>query len=515
MRTPPETVDILKAKVDEAISNKQWDGDSVFDTPKSFVMTSKFVPFLKEHDYFACSDEVECAVLVALAVMAETWPPPKEVIEEILVLLAERVPNVSEQPRQAPEIVVAYLLGWPRPDLNMSGLRWAPALKVAQWLLRAQMIVAADACLEWLAAKVGRFPNQDPTYWTHHIFNSFTAAHFELRCHCFLRGLAPANAIAALVNPRGNTRARMKTCFHRHHLTVWDPHEMPLWDFAARAVKGTSGTLAGRWGELASGMLYDSLWHSEKRVVIVNVANRECPHCSKHTIYLSCTACGLELPADPQPLRVTTKRWFILEQGGLTPKAAWTCHGLQSCRNIYPALYCDASVCGKTHDLCPVCLAPHPTGRRRKTRQVYFLEHPPVDLPIANHLQQRLAAPITSSSLQQLITKATKSAFDDLVLERWVVELLLLIEEEEGFVRWLGLMQSDGDVDWQELWEELRDVPGLPSSPERLKEVFEEKIKPGLIEIFKFTFGLADIDWNSINNYRPTRTQSERREREQ
>ena len=523
MLTPPATVEFLQGHVVEAIANKEWDGDSVFDTPRSFVMTSEFVPFLKEHDYFECPDEVECAVLVTLAVIAETWPPPMEVIEEILELLAARIPNVRERLRQAPEIVVAYVLGWSRPDLNNLGPRWAPALKKAQWLLRAQMELATGSCLEWLVDNVSRFVNPDPTNWVQPIFNSFTAAHFELRCHCFLRGLDPANSFAALANLRGNAKARTQTCFRRHHLSVWNPLEMPLWNFAARAVQGVNGTFKSRWGELASGMLYDSLWHSEKRVVIVNVANRECPHCLKRTIYLSCESCGLDLPSDPQPLRVTTKRWLILEQGDLTPRAAWTCHGLvnvaevperQSCRNIYPAFRCDRSVCGKTHDLCPVCSTPHPTGRRRRTRQVYFLERPPVDVPIDDRLQQRLAVPDTGTSFQELITTAATRALDDLGQKLWVEKLLALLEEEEGFVRWIALVQSDGDVDWQELWEALRDALDLPSTPERLREEFEKQIKPSLIEIFKFSFGLANLDWSLINNYRPAPTRRQRKEME-
>jgi|SRR5215213_35033 hypothetical protein len=506
----PAIVNALKANVDEAIGNKDWDGESVFDTSPSFMMTSKFVPFLNENGYFGWPDEVECAVLVTLAVIAETWPPPVEVIEEILEL-ANGIPKVSERVRRAPEIVVAYVLGWPRPDLNNLGPRWAPALEGAQWLLRAQMSLATRSCLEWLVNNVGRFVDPNPTNWVPHIFNLFTAAQFELRCHCFLRGLAPGISLTDFTNPRGNTKARAKTCFHRHHLSVWEPLEMPLWNFAARAVQGINGTFKSRWGEIASGMLYDSLWHSEKRVVIVNIANRECPRCLKQTIYLSCEACGLELPSDPQARRVTTKRWFILEQGDVMPKAAWTC---QSCGNIFPALRCDRSVCGETHDLCPVCRTSHPTGQKQKTRQVYFLEYPPFDVPIDDHLQHPLAVPSTNNSFQQLITTAATRALEDLRQKLWVEKLLSLLEEKKGFVRWIGLLQSDGDVDWQELWEALRDALDLPSTPEHLKQVFEETIKPSLIEIFKFSFGLANLDWSAINNYRPAPTRKNGEEME-
>jgi hypothetical protein len=511
MFTSPATIDTLKAHVDEAIGNKQWDCKSVFDTPPAFVMTGKFVRFLDENNHFECVDRIECAVLVALAVIAEEWPPPKEVIKEILALLRARIPNVRQQPRRAPEIVVAYVLGWPRPDLNRSGPRWIPALKEAEWLLRAQMKLATGSCLEWFVDNVARFVDADPTNWAQPIFNLFTAAHFELRCHCFLRGLAPGISFTEFTNPRGNTKARAKTCFHRHHLSVWDPVEMPLWHFAARAVKGTNGTFKSRWGEIPSGMLYDALWHSDKRVVIVNVADRECPHCSKQSIYLSCEACGLDLPTDPQPFRVAAKRWFILEQGGVTPKASWTC---QRCGNIYPALHCGGLVCGPTHDLCPVCSTTHPVGSQRQTRQVYFLEHSSVDVPIDDHLQQRLAVPAPGTSFQELLTNATTRALDDLGQKLWVQKLLSLLEEKEGFVRWIGLLQPDGEVDWPELWEELSDAPDLPATPELLREEYEREIKQQLIEIFKFTFGLADLDWTSINNHRPTLTRTQRREGE-
>jgi hypothetical protein len=129
-------------------------------------------------------------------------------------------------------------------------------------------------------------------------------------------------------------------------------------------------------------------------------------------------------------------------------------------------------------------------------------------------LQQRLPLPVTDNSFQQLITNAATRALEDLGQKLWVQKLLSLLEDKEDFVRCIGLLQSDGDVDWRELWEALRDAPDLPASPERLKQVFEETIKPSLIEIFKFTFGLANLDWSAINNYRPAPTQTQRKESE-
>jgi hypothetical protein len=124
-----------------------------------FIATNQFIPFLDQHEFDYPGRDVR-AVLVTLAVVATSWPPPDEVILDILKLLRARTftpteqcddANVrtgvleiplSERAARAPEIVIAYLLGWGRPDLNRFGAPWQSALPEAQACLRAVMYVS-------------------------------------------------------------------------------------------------------------------------------------------------------------------------------------------------------------------------------------------------------------------------------------------------------------------------------------------------------------------------------------
>jgi hypothetical protein len=496
MQTSQAVINVLKAAVDEARRKKRGDRGG----PLMFIMTSSFGPFLDENNWFGCADRVECGVLVTLAVLAQEWPPPVEVPEEILTLVTTGIPDVREQSRRAPEFVIAYLLGWPCHESNRLESKWAPALTKARTCLSTQISLAVNSCLQWLNSILKEFPPEDSEYWTIQILHLFTASRPELRCQCFLRGLPHEIAIVGIGDLRGNARSRTRACFRRHHLCVWDPLEMPLWDFVVRAVNGFNGSFESLWGGFTSGMLYNLLWHSELRVKLVNVAHRECPFCSKLTKYLSCAACDHQLP-DPQHLRVILKRRFILERPGLEPEKAWTCNApgdqeKEKCGNIYIARHCATPPCREPHDRCPVCNEIHPTGLHRRTRRVYFLEYSFGEVSIDEHVERSLVL-VEDHSLQQTITNAAAKALSNLDQHQWTEELILLLEDD--FMRWMGLLQSDGIVDWKALWNALKEAPDLPPSPEELKRVYEATIKPHLIEIFKFTFSLADIDWDSIN----------------
>jgi hypothetical protein len=157
-----------------------------------FITTEKFLPFL-DHHKFDYPGRTARAVLVTLAVVATEWPPPQEVIKDILLLVREM--PVSERPRRAPEIVIAYLLGWGRPDLNGSGARWESALPEARACLRAVMYVSTDSCLSWLYRYVIGFPEEDTSYWVSQIYNRFTVENPILRCLCFLEIAPPGTKV--------------------------------------------------------------------------------------------------------------------------------------------------------------------------------------------------------------------------------------------------------------------------------------------------------------------------------
>jgi hypothetical protein len=173
-----------------------------------FITTKGFLPFLDGHN-FDYPGRAAGAVLVTLAVLATSWPPPEEVIRDIFGLLRARTPTpteppndhlkttyagvptgvleiaVSERGARAPEIVVAYLLGWRRPDLNRSGARWPSALPEARACLRAVMYISTDTSLNWLHRYVIGFPIEDTGYWVSQIVNRFTVGNPLLRCLCF------------------------------------------------------------------------------------------------------------------------------------------------------------------------------------------------------------------------------------------------------------------------------------------------------------------------------------------
>ncbi len=386
-------LDAIKPAVDKARREKEWNSTSPLVNQDFFVTTNEFMTFLDENE-FDCPDRAERAVLVTLAVVAASWPPPTEVIEEIMKLLREKIPDPREQPARAPEIVIAYLLGWPRPDLNKSGIRWESALPEASACLRAVMSVCTNSCLTWLNESVIGFPYEDPGYWATRIFNLFTASHPELRCQCFLRVSPPGTTLQNIENLRGNAASKFITCFlQQHHLSHWNPLEMPLWHFADRAVKGFNGEFKSRWGSFPSGMLYDLLWHSGERpgrVALVKIARRYCDSCAHWTIYSFCPSKGCDKrQLDPRHARVAAQRWLILqgEAGGFCPLWVWACAGhppeptaevrrqtANRCRNIYVQEHCDQTSCSEPHDCCPLCGTQHPTGRQRKLSKVYFYE---------------------------------------------------------------------------------------------------------------------------------------------
>lgn len=383
----------LKKAVDKARRETAWNSANPLVNRDFFVVTNQFVPFLDANN-FAYPGRAALAALVALAVVADSWPPPQEVIEEVLKLLRKKIPDPRERPSRAPEIVIAYLLGWPRLDLNRCGARWESGLTEARACLRAVMYESADSCLTGLNEFVIEFPTEDPGYWATRILNLFTSGH--RRCDCFLRAAPPGTAAEDVEDLRGDAMSKWKKCrLREHHLSLWKPAEMPLWHFAERAVKGFTGKFtANRVGGFPSGILFDQLWNSGEtpgRVKLVRVARRFCDSCERLTVFENCQNPGCDnQPLDPEHAYVATQEFLILlgERGGYGQRSVWTCGGpptelaakvkkkeaVTKCGNVYVRKGCDQRTCAETHDCCPLCGTRHPTGRQRKLSTVYFFE---------------------------------------------------------------------------------------------------------------------------------------------
>jgi hypothetical protein len=517
----------LKTAVEKARCEKEWVSANPLVNKDFFIVTNEFIPFLQENDYFGRQDRAECAVLVTLAVVADSWTPPAEVIEEIMKLLRENIPDPREQPDRAPEIVIAYLLGWSRPDLKKSGASWESALPESRACLRAVVYVSTDSCLTWLNQFVIGFPTEDPGYWATRILNLFTTAHFELRCDCWRRAAPPGTTPIDVLRLRGNAKKKARTCLlQQHHLSLWNPLEMPLWHFADRAVKGSAAGKFG-WIQFPTGMLFDRLWHSNERpgrVALVKVARRYCDSCGRWTVYSFCPSIGCDRQSlDSKRARVAATRWLILEgeRGGFSPKWVWTCARPASsgaedggpsddrCRNIYVQDRCDRRVCSKPHDCCPLCGAQHPGELQRRLSKVYFCEGDAGgEVSIDDYLERLIAETPEGESPAHVISEAAENALEEFGgRDQWSSELIFCLDGD--FERWIGLVQSAGNVDWKALWDALKDAPDRPANLEDLKRAFETSVKPKLSEIFRHEFGLANLDWSQVENYRPKRSQGE------
>jgi hypothetical protein len=533
----------MKPAVDKARREKEWVSANHPVNQDFSVTTNEFLPFhLVNEDFFVTTNEflpfmdannfvypgrAARAVLLTLAVVAGSWPPSPEVIKEIMKLLREKIRDPRERTGRAPEIVIAYLLGWPRPDLNGSAARWESALPEARACLRAVMYVSTDSCLTWLNRFVISFPTEDPGYWATRIFNLFTSAHPDLRCHCFLRVSPTGTTASDIEDLTGNAKRKAITCLLReHHLSLWNPLELPLWSFAERAVKGFIGEFTSRCaGGFPKGMLYDLLWRSGQRpgrVALVKVARRYCDSCKRWTVYRFCPSRGCDQRRlVPQHAHVSAQELLILqgEAGGFSPKRVWTCVGLASalaaeargqtanrCGNIYIHECCDLRKCSEFHDCCPLCGTQHPTGRQRKLSEVYFYEALVVrEVSTNNNQALASAAPAENEFPAHVITEAAEDALEELAGRgQWIMALIFCLEEDFG--RWIGLVQSVGEVAWDDLWDALKDAPDRPANPEDLRRVFVAKVWPTLSAIFKFKFGLAGLDWRRVENHRPQRT---------
>jgi hypothetical protein len=134
-------------------------------------------------------------------------------------------------------------------------------------------------------------------------------------------------------------------------------------------------------------------------------------------------------------------------------------------------------------------------GHPPQLSKVYFynegfgrlVQMPEVVPPLADIL-----APLTSV-IDQAAAEALEK-FADKPL--WVEATIMLLAAD--FLRWIGLVQTAGYVNWNELWNALEDSPDRPASPPELQTQFEKDIKPGLCKIFRFRFEFAGLDWSLV-----------------
>ena len=111
---------------------------------------------------------VEYAVMTALALCtigSDTepvvpWPPPEVIVEKALGLLRATVPaDPAKRNDRAAEIVVAFLNGWRRTEMNPKGQDWDWVPGGAHWFLWSYVDRLVADCFNYLKENVIGFPD--------------------------------------------------------------------------------------------------------------------------------------------------------------------------------------------------------------------------------------------------------------------------------------------------------------------------------------------------------------------
>ena len=165
--------------------------------------------------------------------------PPGSIMEALVALHREELPDVAPEALsgRTEEIVVAFGAGWRREALGEEDWegRWPRALDRVIRHVRGWMLAAA----KWLYA----IPLQGFAYTVP--FSLWEDKAWEIAYHLW-QGTCGCWRVfyPELKHNRDVRRAQERAgrCGRTHHLVAWNPCEMSLWSFIARAVKGDKRT---------------------------------------------------------------------------------------------------------------------------------------------------------------------------------------------------------------------------------------------------------------------------------
>ena len=251
------------------------------------------------------------------------------------------------------EIVVAFGAGWRREALGEEGWegRWQPALDWVRGRVHGWMLAAA----KWLYA----IPLQGFAYTVP--FSCWKGVAWEIAqdlwqgtCGCW-RVFYPE---AELEHKRDKDSAQKRAarCGRTHHLTAWNPSEMFLWDFIARAVKGNRRKKKQRGNKvfvpvaLSYSMFFRCLYE-DHAVRCGDVLHWCCPHHPKTPFEgPQCLECkdrrdSTVFDETRHHRQVQEMRLLVAAPTGrYTEQYFWRCQA-KTCQNYYP----------HNSPVCPVC----------------------------------------------------------------------------------------------------------------------------------------------------------------
>jgi predicted DNA-binding protein (UPF0251 family) len=286
--------------------------------------------------------------------------PPIDVQDELLALLRKFVPNEELRLKRAAEIAIAYGCGaWREVKRGEGGWAqlWQPAL---DWVTH-QVWGWMKATASWLHFEVQLKGYAFVTPFPSWIDAEEVAARLWLGvCDCWR--LSQANTKRPLAYQATLRAAR---CRREHRLLGWQPLEMRLGDFIARALKGDkikgdrSGAKGFASGAVVQGMLFADLYR-ESDVRYGRVLVWRCPH-HHEAIFegpqcLKCDDLGKVTNfEETRHQRDAIRRLCVrAPRGPYEEMRYWRCQR----KDTYYQEH---------HSLCPLCHAPRTHGAARST----------------------------------------------------------------------------------------------------------------------------------------------------
>ena len=283
--------------------------------------------------------------------------PPESLRLELIDILRQFIPDEKTRLERIWDVTVAYGCGAWRELSEEAGLNesWQQRWPVALEQLATPVFGWLKAMAAWLhfdiQLKGYAFQTPFPSRHDAHVFASLLWAG---KCDCWrLRGGDSDQPLDR------RTAQRAARCLREHRLTAWNPAEMTLANFLARAIKGDKarGNRSGKKsfvsGALEQGMAFCDLYR-ECDIRLGKVLGWHCPD-HPHSLFEGeeCLACDeqdiLTVFAETIHQRKVVRRLLVkAPTGPYEEEEFWRCQNRQTCDTYYRVGLATCPLCDRT-----------------------------------------------------------------------------------------------------------------------------------------------------------------------